>query len=378
MSLSRDERDELRSSARALLARESPSTRVRAVIEESPGFDRHVWDQMVALGWTSLHVDPDLGGGGAGYAELGVVLHELGRALVPSPFLSSAVLATAALTRSDNAPLAKELLVGLVNGELLGAVAFASARGSYEPSQLSTEWKRAGAGVRLQGSAGFVLDADLADVLVVAASDSVGMPVLVAVDRAVPGVQIERAPTVDATRRLFMVSFDDVVVSEARMLCEPGARAEELLGQILAVGVIAAACDATGVAEQALEQAVRHATDRVQFGKPIGTFQAVKHHCANIAIAVAASGAAVRGACEALDGDPREWATSAAVTSSFVGPACADACALALRVHGGLGFTWEHDSHLYLKRTQLDQVLFGTPSWHRRRLASTVIARVEA
>ena len=378
MALSRDERDELRSSARALLARESPSTRVRAVIEEPPGFDRHLWDQMVELGWTSLHVDPDLGGGGAGYAELGVILHELGRALVPSPFLSSAVLATAALTRSENDPLAKELLVALVNGELLGAVAFASSRGSYEPSQLSTEWERAGAGLRLQGSAGFVLDADVADVLVVAASDSVGMPAIVAVDRTVPGVQIERAATVDATRRLFTVSFDDVVVPEARMLCAPGTRADELLDQILAVGVIAAACDATGVAEQALEQAVRHATDRVQFGKPIGTFQAVKHHCANIAIAVAASGAAVRGACEALDGDPREWATSAAVTSSFVGPACADACALALRVHGGIGFTWEHDSHLYLKRTQLDQVLFGTPSWHRRRLATTVIAGVEA
>ena len=377
MSLSRDERDELQSSARALLARESPSERVRAMIEESPGFDRALWDQMVGLGWTSLHVDPDLGGGGAGYAELGVVLHELGRSLAPSPFLSSAVLVTAALTRSDNEALAKELLVALVNGEVLGAVAFASARGSYEPSQLSAEWERADARVRVRGSAGFVLDADLADVLVVAARDAAGTAALVAIDRTLPGIQLERTPTVDATRRLFTVSFDDVVVSEDRMLCEPGARAEGLLDEILAVGVIAVACDATGVAEQALEQAVRHATDRVQFGKPIGTFQAVKHHCANIAIAVAASGAAVRGACEALDGDPREWSKSAAVTSSFVGPACAEACALALRVHGGLGFTWEHDSHLYLKRTKLDEVLFGTPSWHRRRLAREVIAGID-
>jgi len=228
--------------------------------------------------------------------------------------------------------------------------------------------------VQVQGSAGFVLDADVADVLVVAARDSAGSVALVAVDRTVRGIQVERTATVDATRRLFTVSFDNVIVSEDQLLCEPGARADDLLGEILAVGVTAAACDATGVAEQALEQAVSHATDRVQFGKPIGTFQAVKHHCANIAIAVAASGAAVRGACAALDGDRRDWSSSAAVTSSFVGPACADACALALRVHGGIGFTWEHDSHLYLKRVQLDQVLFGTPSWHRRRLASTMIA----
>src|SRR5687767_8197328 len=118
MSLSRDERDELRSSARALLARESSSTRVRAVIEDSPGFDRDLWDQMVELGWTSVHVNSDLGGGGAGYAELGVILHELGRSLAPAPFLASAVLATAALTRADNDPLARELLVALTNGEL--------------------------------------------------------------------------------------------------------------------------------------------------------------------------------------------------------------------------------------------------------------------
>jgi alkylation response protein AidB-like acyl-CoA dehydrogenase len=374
MSLSRDERDELRSSARALLARESPSERVRAVIAESPGFDRALWDHMVELGWTSLHVSPDLGGGGAGYGELGVVLHELGRSLTPSPFLASAVLTTAALTRSDNDTLAKELLVPLVSGERLGAVAFAGAGGSYEPARLTTGWERTDGRVRIEGTAGFVLDADIADLLVVAACDSVGMPAILAVDPTMPGIRVERAATVDATQRLFTVSFDDAVVSEDRMLCEPGAPAEDLLGEILAVGVIAAACDATGVAEQAMEQAVGHAKDRVQFGKPIGTFQAVKHHCANIAIAVAASGAAVRGACTALESDPREWSTSAAVTSSFVGPACADACALALRVHGGLGFTWEHDSHLYLKRVQLDQVLFGTPSWHRRQLAATVIA----
>ena len=156
------------------------------------------------------------------------------------------------------------------------------------------------------------------------------------------------------------------------MLCEPGAEAAHLLGQVLALGVVAACCDATGVAEQALERAALYATERMQFGKPIGSFQAVKHHCANMAIAVEASRATTRAATEQLDRDSAGWATTAAITSSYVGPACSEACALGLLVHGGIGFTWEQDSHLYLKRAKLDEVLFGTPSWHRRRLADTV------
>ena len=377
MSLSPEERDELRSSARALLARESSSERVRATIADPPGFDRGLWDQMVELGWTGMHVSVELGGAGAGYADLAVILHELGRAIVPSPFLGSAVLTSAALMLSEDRALADELLASLAGGEALGAVAFANTGGSYETSLLTTEWERADAALRLRGSAGFVLDADVADVIVVAARGANAGPALIAVDAAAPGVRVERTPTVDPTRRLFTVSFDDVVVSHERRLCEPGASTAEVLGQILAIGVIAAACDATGVAEQALERASEYAKDRVQFGKPIGSFQAVKHHCANMAIAVEASRAAVRAASEALDGDPRGWANAAAVASSYVGPACADACGLALRVHGGIGFTWEHDSHLYLKRVKLDEVLFGTPSWHRRRLARFVIAGVD-
>jgi len=377
MPLSADERDELQSSARGLLARDSSSDRVRAVVADAPGFDRDLWHQMVELGWTSIHVAEQFGGAGAGYGDLGVVLHELGRAIVPAPFLASAVLASSALTLADNDALATELLAALVAGESLAAVAFASADGSYQLSRLTTTWERAASSVRLHGSVGFVLDADVADVLVVAARDSDDVPALLAVERAAPGVRVERAATVDATRRLFSVSFDGVVVGNDRLLCEPGARTEELLGQVLAVGMIAAACDAAGVTEQALERAADYAKERVQFGKPIGSFQAVKHHCANAAIAVEASRAATRAAADALDGDPGDWSTTAAVTASYVGPACSEACALALRVHGGIGFTWEHDSHLYLKRAKLDEVLFGTPSWHRRRLADAVIGSFE-
>ena len=150
----------------------------------------------------------------------------------------------------------------------------------------------------------------------------------------------------------------------------------ELSDRVVAVGVISAACDTTGVTERRTGRAVDDADERVRFGKPIGSFQAVKHHCANMAIAVQASGAAVRRAVDVLDTDPGNWSKAASVTLSDVGPACAEACALALRVDGGIGFTWEHESHLCLKRVKLDELRFGTPSWHRRRLASALITSV--
>ena len=357
MALTSEERDELRSTARSLLGRDPSAT---------------LWEQIVELGWTSIHVPEARGGAGCGFADVAVVLHEMGRALTPSPFLASAVLATGALLLADNDVVADEVLTALTSSESLGSVALAGSHGSYDPARLTASWERVGGSVRLQGSSGFVLDADVASVLVVAARDAEGTTAIVALDAADPRVRIEPLATVDETRRLFSVSFDDVVVNADRLLCEPGGRAAELYERVLAIGVIAAACDAAGVAEHVLETAAEHAKVRTQFGKPIGSFQAVKHRCADIAIAVEAACAATRGATEALDGDPAEWTTTASVTSSYVGPACAEACAQGLLVYGGIGFTWEHEAHRYLKRAKLDEVLFGTPSWHRRRLADAV------
>jgi alkylation response protein AidB-like acyl-CoA dehydrogenase len=378
MALTVEERDELRSAARSLLARDSSVERVRATIAGSPGFDRQLWDAVVALGWPAIHVPATLGGADCGFADLAVVLHELGRALTPSPFLASAVLATGALTLADNRAVADPLLPRLASGEALASVAFAGVDGSYEPSRLTATWRSNGSTLRLAGTSGFVLDADAADVLVVAARSGDGTVAAIAVDASAGGVRVERVATVDETRRVFVVAFDDVDVAHDRVLCDPGARSEQLFEHVLAIGAIAAACDATGTAERALEQAAEYARERVQFGKPIGSFQAVKHLCADMAIAVEASRSATAAAAAALDGDPASWIATAAITSSYVGPACANACALGLRVHGGIGFTWEHESHLFLKRVKLDEVLFGSPSWHRRRLADAVFPALVA
>jgi alkylation response protein AidB-like acyl-CoA dehydrogenase len=374
MALTDQERDDLRDTARSLLSRESSSERVRAAIGAAPGFDRALWDQMIELGWTSVHVPERLDGGGAGYADLAVLLHELGRAITPSPFLASAVLATGALLLADNQALADEVLRALVWGEKIGTVALASADGSYEPARATVTWERAAGGVQLHGASGFVLDAGVADVVVVAARGADGLPLLAALELTADGVTVEDTPTVDATRRAARVTFDGVTVADDRLLCEPGARAAEVAGQIVALGAVAAGCDAAGVTEEMLERSTAYAKERIQFGKPIGSFQAVKHHCANMAIVVEVSRAAARAGASALDaGDAAAWTRNADVVSTFVGPRCRRACELAMRVHGGIGFTWEHDAHLYLKRTTLDEMLFGAPTWHRRRIADDLI-----
>jgi acyl-CoA dehydrogenase len=371
MSLSPDEREALRTTARTLLSRSSSSERVRAAIATEPGYDSELWAQIVELGWTSIHVPEEHGGAGCGYADLVVVAHELGRALTPSPFLASAVLATGALVEADNTDVAAAPLAALVAGESVGAIAFASVTGSYDLDQLGVAWTADGSTLRLDGTAGFVLDADVADVLVVGATGADGA-VVVIVGAGSSGLRIERTPTVDLTRRLFTVSFDDVRVPGDRLLADPGGRSARLLDRVLALGVVAASADAVGAAEQALETTAAYARERTQFGKPIGTFQAVKHHCANMAVSVEASRAATRAAAVELDTDPDGWATTAVITASYVGPACSEVCALAMRVHGGIGFTWEHDTHLQMKRVKLDEMLFGSPSWHRRRLADAV------
>ena len=362
----------------ALLGRSSSSEQVRRALATELGYAPELWARVVDLGWTTIHVPESCGGAGCGYADLAVVVHELGRAMTPSPFLASAVLATGALLEAEHADAAAAPLAALVAGESVGTVAFASVDGSYECNLFTVDWALDGDTVRLDGMAGFVLDADVADVLVVAARSSDGAPAAVLVGGDASGLRVERTPSVDQTRRLFSVSFDGVRVSANQLLAEPGPNAAALLERVLALGVVAAAVDAVGVAEQALEMTAAYARERTQFGKPIGTFQGVKHHCANMAVSVEASRAATRAAAAELDSDHSGWTTTAGITASYVGPACSEVCGLAMRVHGGIGFTWEHDTHLWLKRVKLDEVLFGSPSWHRRRLADAVFPSLVA
>jgi alkylation response protein AidB-like acyl-CoA dehydrogenase len=195
---------------------------------------------------------------------------------------------------------------------------------------------------------------------------------LALVDRQAPGVTVATEPLFDRTRRLARVTLDGVTVGDDRLLAEPG-RADALHRRGVSLGAIAVVCDAVGAAEHVLEISTGYAKQRQQFGRPIGSFQAVKHHLANMFTDVEASRAAAAFALGTLDaaGDGEH---AAAVATSFAGPACARVAAVAIQVHGGLGFTWEHDAHLFLKRIRLDESLFGNARWHRQRLAASLLA----
>ncbi|MGD9703739.1 MAG: acyl-CoA dehydrogenase family protein [Acidimicrobiia bacterium] len=369
--LSDDERIELRDAARRLLVDRSSSGRVRELLDDPDGFDRSLWSSMAELGWPAIHIPAELGGMGASYADLAVILHELGRQVTPSPLVPSALVGGSALIGATNADLASELLPDVAAGERLLAVALTGVGGSYDPHQLSVRWAAGSGSVTVNGAARFVLDAHVADHLVVAATEDEGRVTLAVVDRLAPGVHVAVEPTIDRTRRLATVTLDDVTVPDARLLTEPGA-ATDLHGRIAAIGAIAMVCDAVGAAERILEIATDYAKQRFQFGRPIGSFQAVKHHLANMFTDVEASRAAAVHAVDVLDdgGDVRH---AAAIAKSFAGPACARVASLAIQVHGGIGFTWEHDAHLFLKRAKLDEAMFGSPRRHRQHLASLLI-----
>jgi alkylation response protein AidB-like acyl-CoA dehydrogenase len=281
------------------------------------------------------------------------------------------VVGAAALMAAPNDSLAAEMLPGVASGATVLAPALSSAGGSYEPSQLTVRWANSHGSVVLDGTARFVPDAHVAGYILVAATDDDGAVTLTIVDRAADGVAVTVEPTFDQTRRLATVTFEGVRVDSDRLLTDPG-NAPALFGRLVSVGAIATVCDAVGVAEHVLEISNAYAKERFQFGRPIGSFQAVKHHLANMLIDVEASRAAATFAVDALDrGDDARHA--AAVAKSFAGPACARVAGLAIQVHGGIGFTWEHDAHMHLKRARLDESLFGTAKWHRQHLAKMLI-----
>jgi alkylation response protein AidB-like acyl-CoA dehydrogenase len=369
--LSDDERSELRETARRLLLDRSSSSQVRQLLDDAIGYDQALWSSIADLGWPAIHIPDEYGGTGASYADLAVILHELGRQLTPSPMLASAVVGAAALVSAPNEVLATELLPGVASGATVLAPALSNIGGSYEPARLSVRWSNRYGSVVLDGTARFVPDAHVAAHIVVAATNDDGAVTLVVVDRTAEGIAVTVEPAFDQTRRLATVTFEGVGVDRDRLLADPGTSAA-LYEHLVSVGAIASVCDAVGAAEHVLEISNAYAKQRFQFGRPIGSFQAVKHHLANMLIDVEASRAAATFAVDALDrgGDVRH---AAAVAKSFAGPACSRVAGLAIQVHGGIGFTWEHDAHLFLKRTRLDEALFGTAKWHRQHLATMLI-----
>jgi alkylation response protein AidB-like acyl-CoA dehydrogenase len=363
------ERDDLRDVVRGLLDELASTEAARAAMATGAGFDPALHATFAQLGLVGLLVPEDRGGAGGEPADMAVVLHEVGRRATPLPFVQSAVLAPTALLAAGG-PVAEELLPALAEGQTRAAVVLGGPQGTVDPRTWTVTWTGSGAGGRIDGVVGQVLDVPSADELIVVAGSADG-PVVAAVPAA--EARVESVDTVDLTRRLGTVSFDGTDVAGEQVLAR-GERAAVIVSAVLRTAAWAIACDAVGLAEAATEQTAAYARDRHQFGRPIGSFQAVKHACADMSVAVECGRAAVDTATRRItEGDPSAADLAASIAKEFTGDAAVRVCGSAVQVHGGIGFTWEHDAHIWLKRALLDRALYGSPAWHRRRVADAVL-----
>jgi len=364
---------ELRDVARRVLEAAGTVPAVRACAGAADAWVP-VWDDIVAAGWTGIAIPEDFGGAGASFADLAVVLVELGRALAPGPYLGSAVLATSGLLCGGTAAQREYWLPRLASGEYIATAALTGSSGRLGAAETRPTLRPDAGGWRLDGVADHVPDLPAAETVIVAA-DLQGEPALVLVRPADHDeLVVEPTPMFDLSRRFGRLRADGAYLGPGALMAR-GGDAVTAIDAMIAWGAGALACDSLGLAERVLDSTVAYAGQRVQFNRPIGTFQAVKHRCADMFLAVASSRVAVEEAARQISADVGRAGAAASLAKAHAGDAAAQVAGDGVQLHGGIGFTWEHDSHLYLKRAKLNQALLGSSRWHRRRLADSWLPR---
>ncbi len=360
-----DEQQAIKSTARDFLAARYKSERIRELAESEQGFEQSDWQEMAELGWPGLALPEEWGGQGLGIVDLAVLFEEMGYGLAPSPLLSTTLvgLALAACGTDDQRD---RYLRPLAAGEKRGAPAIWDAGTTITPGAFTMEAKADGDDVVLDGEKVLVPDAASADFLLVATDDGKRH----IVDRAAAGVTITAEPSIDLTRRLHSVRLDGVRVPAADTLPAEGREYQEIFLRIC----VALAAESTGVAQRTMEMAVSYAKDRQQFGRPIGAYQAVSHRCAQMLLETENSRSAVYGAAWAADADPDSLPLAASMAKAYASDAGWRVPDASIQVHGGIGFTWEHDLHFFLKRGKANAAMFGTAAWHREQVADMVLA----
>jgi alkylation response protein AidB-like acyl-CoA dehydrogenase len=362
------EQEELRDSVRRFLTDRAPLTRVRELMETEDGIDRGVWDQAGAqLGLVGLAIPEEYGGGGFTFAEQAIVLEELGAALYGGPYLASGVLAATALLASPDESARRDLLPGIASGEVIATLAFTEDDGSWDPGTIRLAAAKAGDDWRLDGHKSFVLDGGTAGlILVLAVAD--GALSLFAVEASAPGLGRTVLPTLDQTRKLARLEFDAV---PGRLIGAPG-DAAAVMGRVLDVAAVALAAEQLGGAQRALDMAVEYSKVRHQFGRPIGSFQALKHRMADLLLEVESLRSAVNYAAAAVSDGSEEVPVVASLVKAYASETYFHVAAENIQIHGGIGFTWEHDAHLYFKRAKSSELFLGDATYHRERLATRI------
>jgi alkylation response protein AidB-like acyl-CoA dehydrogenase len=363
-----DEQQAIRSTAREFLAARYRSERIRTLAESEHGFEQSDWEEMAELGWPGLCLPEEWGGQGLGIVDLAVLFEEMGYALAPSPLLSTTVAGLAlALCGSDDQR--RRFLRPLAAGEKRGALALWDAGSAARPGEFTMEAKPDGDGVVLDGEKVLAMDAASADFFIVATADSKRH----LVEREAAGVTVTAEPSIDLTRRLYSVRLAGVEVPAGDTLPADGPD----FHPVLLRACVAIAAESTGIAQRTMEMAVEYAKDRRQFGRPIGAYQAVSHRCAQMLLETENSRSAVYGAAWAADAEPESLPLAASMAKAYASDAGWRVPDASIQVHGGIGFTWEHDLHFFLKRGKANASTFGDARWHRERVADLVLANAQ-
>jgi alkylation response protein AidB-like acyl-CoA dehydrogenase len=363
-----EEQEELRKSVRRFLEDKSPETEVRRLMETTEGYDPAVWSQMAQqLGLQGLAIPEEFGGSGYTYVELIVVLEEMGRALLCAPYFSTVALAANALLASGDDAAKKEHLPGIASGETIATVALTEDSGKWDEAGVTLEATKSGDGYTLTGTKSFVLDGHTATLILVAARTAAGVS-LFAVAGDAAGLTRTPLSTMDQTRKQAKLAFAG---TPARLIGTDG-EGWTVLSKTLDLAAVAIAAEEVGGAQKVLEMAVEYAKVRVQFGRPIGSFQAIKHKCADMLLEVESAKSAAYYAGWAAAEDSDELPVVASLAKAYCSDAYFHAAAENIQIHGGIGFTWEHPAHLYFKRAKTDELYLGDPTYHRELLAQRI------
>ncbi|WP_102143218.1 acyl-CoA dehydrogenase family protein [Mycobacterium hubeiense] len=370
--LSPDESRELAQSVRAACERLAPEERVRAVAYNGrgmeAGFDTELWKVLCSqVGVAAIAMPEDLGGAGFDANALGVVAHELGRALAPVPFVASAVLATGLLLETRDAdPDSEKRLSGLLDGHRTAAAAITGDGGLWQRDSVTLVARSNSDDWALDGTVRHVLNGSAADDLVVAAMSD-NQLALFLVDPAAETVVVEAERVLDGTRPMASITF----TGAPALRLTGAAPVEGIIERNVDLALAVLSAEQVGACERVLEIATEYARTREQFGRPIGSFQAIKHKCADMLLDLEWARSASQAALEALDGDaPGESAWRASMAKAVCSEALRSAAHANVQIHGGIGFTWEDAAHLYLRRARTDEVLFGLPAQHWDRHAA--------
>lgn len=360
-----------RSTSREFLQKEMPLTKVRQLAAAGTGFERDWWRRGAELGWASMLVDPDLGGGsisGSGLLDLVIVAEEMGRLVSPGPLIVANVVALA-LSEASNAADHADVLGRLTSGEKVATWAVYEPDRGWDLAGIQTRAEKDGNEYVITGTKDRVESGDQADYVLVAASTSSG-PAQFLVPIEAAGVNVTRAESLDLVKRFAEIHFDKVRVPAGALVGADGAGAA-LERQLQVAGVLQCA-EMVGAVDRVLEFTVEWAHDRFTFGRPLASYQALKHRFADMRMWLEASHAATGAAAKAVQEQREDSAELVSVAKAYVGQRATDIVQDCVQMHGGIGITWDHDIHMYLRRVTLNRVMWGTPSEHRRRIADLI------